>query len=204
MKRYKLNRRARFICQMIILMALMISVSIAIRANYYSQLVLWGLFSYIIAREVIDYLRDVSAARKCQRWPITFIYSHFKIKGTAMSFQLHTDEVLPFKLGKPVDSTGAEAEVEEGTLVIESSDPAVFTIEQDPDFPDDPYAGLIVSQGEGTATLNAKADADLGEGVTEITLQVEGQILAAGAVGFAPWSFGTPRKKTEPAESPQG
>jgi hypothetical protein len=199
-----MNRRAKFICHMLFLMVVMLSVSIAIRANYYSQLALWGLFSYIIAKEFIDYLRETRNRRKCTRWPITFIFSHFKIKGDITMFQLHTDEVLPFKLGKPVDSTGAEADVEEGSLVIESSDPAVFTIEQDPDFPDDPYAGLIVSQGEGTATLKAKADADLGEGVTEITLEVEGQVLAAGAVGFAPWSFGTPRKKTQPGESQEG
>jgi len=200
----QMNRRAKFICHMTVLMGIMLAVSIAIKMRFYAQLVIWGLFAYIIAKEVIDYLRENRARRRCQRWPITFIYSHFKIKGTAMSFQLHTDEVLPFKLGKPVDSTGADAEVEEGSLVIESSDPTVFTIEQDPDFPEDPYAGLIVSQGEGTATLKAKADADLGEGVEEITLEVEGQILAAGAVGFAPWAFGTPRKKTQPAESPQG
>lgn len=184
---------------MIVLMGMMLSVSIAIRANYYSQLVLWGLFSYIIAREVIDYMRDSRKNRNYPRWPITFIFSHSKIKGTIMSFQIHTDEVLPFKLGKPIDSTGKDAEVEEGSLVIESSDPAVFTIEKDPDFPDDPYAGIIVSQGVGNATLKAKADADLGEGVTEITLDVDGEVLAAGAVGFAPWSFGTPRKKTPPA-----
>jgi hypothetical protein len=197
----RLNKRAKFICHMVVLMGIMLAVSIAIKMRFYAQVTIWGLFAYIIAKEVIDYLREARFRRRCQRWPITFIFSRSKIKGDITMFQLHTDEVLPFKLGKPVDSTGADAEVEEGSLVITSSDPTVFTIEQDPDFPDDPYAGIIVSQGEGTATLHAKADADLGEGVTEITLEVEGQVLAAGAVGFAPWSFGTPRKKPATGEN---
>lgn len=198
-----LNRRAKFICHMVVLFVAMMAISIGLQMRFFAQFIIWGLFAYIITKEIIDYLRCERARRRCQRWPITFIFSHFKIKGDITMFQLHTDEVLPFKLGKPIDSTGEEADVEEGSLVIESSDPAIFTIEQDPDFPDDPYAGLIVSQGEGAATLKAKADADLGEGVTEITLEVEGQVLAAGAVGFAPWSFGTPRKKTQ-GDSPQG
>lgn len=112
-----------------------------------------------------------------------------------MSFQLRIGQVLPFKLGHPVDNNGDEAKVQEGSLQLSSSDESVFTVEQDPETPDDPYSGLIVSQKEGTATFKAKADADLGEGVTEITLDVDGEILAADAVGFAPIQFGTPRPK---------
>lgn len=39
------------------LMILMLATSLAIKANYYSQLVTWALFAYIIAREIIDYIR---------------------------------------------------------------------------------------------------------------------------------------------------
>lgn len=128
-------------------------------------------------------------------WPLTFKFNHLKIKGIFMAFQLHTDEVLPFEIGKPIDSQGGEADIEEGSLKIESSDPAIFTVEADPENPDNPFAGIIVSQSVGTATVRASADADLGEGVQEISLAVDGEILEAGAVGFAPFTFGTPRKK---------
>lgn len=62
----KLTKREKFISQMIVLFMLMLGVSIAIRANYYSQLVLWGLFAYIIAKEFIDWYRCEKRRKACE------------------------------------------------------------------------------------------------------------------------------------------
>lgn len=117
-----------------------------------------------------------------------------------MEFQLHEDEVLPFKLGKPINSDGEEAPIEEGTLKRVITDEGIFTIEQDDQLPDDPEALMIVPHAEGTTDVEWTADADIGDGVETISLKLTGTILAGGAVGFAPIQFGTPRKKTPPTQ----
>lgn len=134
--------------------------------------------------------------RQRTRWPLTVSFKSLKIKGEIMEFQLHEDEVLPFKLGKPINNDGEEAPIEEGSLKQLIGDEGIFTVEQDDQMPDDPDAKMIVPHAEGTTTLTYKADADLGEGVQEISLVVTGTIISAGATGFAPIQFGTPRKKT--------
>lgn len=58
--------RTKFIGQMIFLMMLMLGVSIAIRANYYSQIVTWGLFVYIIVKEFIDEYRCQRRRKLCE------------------------------------------------------------------------------------------------------------------------------------------
>lgn len=113
-----------------------------------------------------------------------------------MEFQLHEDEVLPFKLGKPINSDGEEAPIQEGSLKVGSSDDTIFTIEQDDQEPDNPDALMVVPHAEGSAVLYAEADADLGDGVETIRLEVTGIIVSGAATGFAPIAFGTPRKKT--------
>jgi hypothetical protein len=196
--------RTKFLTQIIFLAMLMLGVSVAINANYYSQIITWGLFAYIIAREILDEYRSEKRRRRRYRWPISFLFHHLKIKGDNMEFQLHEDEVLPFRLGKPVNSEGGEAPIEEGSLKEVVSDPSIFTVEQDDEQPDDPEAKMFVPHAVGSADYTATADADLGEGVQTISLTVKGTIIAAGAVGFAPLQFGQPRKKKQPNDSQQG
>lgn len=43
---------------MVIMMMLMITVTILVRAKYYAQIVIWALFAYIIACEIIHFIRD--------------------------------------------------------------------------------------------------------------------------------------------------
>lgn len=109
---------------------------------------------------------------------------------------------LPFVLGKPINKDGGEAPIQEGSLQKISSDENVFTVERDElaENPDDPYTGKLVWRGEGEAEFDVSADADLGDGVEEITMTIDIEALAEGAVGFAPIQFGTPRKIQE--ESP--
>lgn len=140
--------------------------------------------------------------RQRYRWPLTLIHNHLKIKGDIMQFELQAGYEIPFVLGKPIDSEGNVREIEDDTLSITSTNPSAFTIERDEDAedPDDPFTGKIVWQGEGQGDFVATADADLGEGVKEIELRATGIMLAPGAVGFAPISFGTARPKSKPAD----
>lgn len=129
-------------------------------------------------------------------WPVTFIYNSLKIKGDMSNFQLKPGFELPFVLGKPVLADGVtEAPVEDGSLKISSTDEAVFTIAKDDqaENPDDPYTGKIVYVGLGKANFHVEADADLGAGVDTITMDIEGEMLAAEAAGFAGVTFGAPR-----------
>jgi hypothetical protein len=49
--------RITFICHMLFLLAIMLGVSFAIHADFFSQVVLWGVFVYIIGKELLDEYR---------------------------------------------------------------------------------------------------------------------------------------------------
>lgn len=196
--------RTRFISHMVIYFAAILVVLFTIQARFYTMCVIWALFTYIIVKELIDEFCHPRRRKRLAHWPITFNFHHVKIKGDIMEFQLQIDEVLPFRLGKPVNNDGAEAPIESGSLQKVISDTGIFTEEQDDEFPDDPEARMFVPVAEGTADYTVTADADLGAGVETISLKVTGTVIAAGAVGFAPIQFGTPRKKTAPALPGQG
>lgn len=187
---------------MIVLTMILLTVSILINTNYFAQILIWGLMTYIIGMEIFEFVRQ--RRHRKYKWPVVFLFHHIKIKGDNMEFQLHEDEVLPFRLGKPVNSEGGEAPIEEGSLKETVSDPSIFTVEQDDEQPDDPEAKMFVPHAQGTADYKAEADADLGAGVETISVTVKGTVIAAGAVGFAPIQFGQPRKKKQPGESQPG
>ncbi len=119
-----------------------------------------------------------------------------------MQVDLQAGFELPFVLGKPINAKGEEVAID-GELQKLSSEESIFTVERDElsDNPDDPYVGKLVWRGEGEATFQVSGDADLGDGVDTIKLDIDVHALAEGAVGFAPISFGTARKHVE--ESPQ-
>lgn len=52
---------------MVVLFLVMMFVSIAIDMRYYARLIIWGLFAYIIAKEIIDYIRAERDRRKCEQ-----------------------------------------------------------------------------------------------------------------------------------------
>jgi len=196
--------RIKFIIHMIIYMAVLIIVLLTIKARFFTLCVIWTLFAYIIIKEIIDEWRHARRPKKLAHWPVIFYFHHLKIKGDNMEFQLHMDEVLPFRLGKPINSDGEEAPIEAGSLKKVVTDEGIFTVEQDDEQPDDPEALMFVPHAEGTADFNVEADADLGEGVETIRLTVKGTVIAAGAVGFAPLQLGQPRKKKAPLADNQG
>ena len=90
-----------------------------------------------------------------------------------------------------VDRKGNPASVEAGTVVITSSDEAVFTIERDPD---NEMKFKIVSSGVGVAQLDYVADADLGDGVRTIAGFTAVEVQLEQAVGFG-ITLGEPQDK---------
>lgn len=187
--------RFKFIVHMLVYMAVMIVVLLTINAKFYTLCVIWTLFAYIILKEIVDFIARSRQPKRLARWPVVFRINHFKIKGDNMEVVLHLDEVVPFKLGKPIDSDGAERPIEDGSLTKVITDESIFTEEQDDELPDDPEARMFVAQKVGTADYNVEADADLGEGVTKIALTVKVTVLDPEAVGFAPLQLGAARKK---------
>lgn len=103
--------------------------------------------------------------------------------------QLRYDQEVAGALGSPVDSKGNQTTVEKGSVSFSSSDESVFVVEEDPE---DEMKFKIVGKGPGVAQLTATADADLGEGVKEITGFSAVEVLPGEAVGFAPIFFSVP------------
>ena len=97
-----------------------------------------------------------------------------------MAFILKDIEKVPVSV-TPVTAAGNPAKVD-GNPVWYSSDESVLTVEAD-------ATGLkayVISTGKlGTAQVNVKADADIGDGVKEIvgTLDVEVQASEAVSLG---------------------
>lgn len=98
----------------------------------------------------------------------------------------------------PVDKKGNPAPVDEGSVEITSSDDSVFTVERDEN---DEKKFKLVAKGPGTAQLDYSADADMGDGVVEISGFTAVEVLPAQAVGFG-IQFGEPEEQPE-TESPQ-
>lgn len=96
---------------------------------------------------------------------------------------------------EPVTSKGSPAQVQ--TSVFSSSDENVLKVESSEA---EPLKVKVIAQKPGAAQVQWKADADLGDGVVEITAVADFTVVAGMAVG-ANFSFGTPQEQP-PAEPP--
>jgi hypothetical protein len=114
------------------------------------------------------------------------------IKGEIMAITLTSTQFVDGVL-QPVDSKGRPAKVEAGSVKFESSNPEIFSVEQNPE---NELEVRITALSEGVAELRFSADADLDDG--EVVL-IEGfaavEVLPAMAIGFG-ISFGTPQEQT--------
>lgn len=90
-----------------------------------------------------------------------------------------------------VDRKGNPAQVEAGSWKFSSSDPAVAEITQDAE---DESKFTVTSVGFGVCQINVSADADLGEGVEEISAFAAVEVIKEKAVGFG-FTFGEPTDK---------
>lgn len=105
---------------------------------------------------------------------------NIKIKGELKMISITSTQEQDLQI-MTTDRLGHPAPVEEGSVVFTSSNEEVFTVIQDPD---DQTKALVKAIGPGVAQLDVKADADLGEGVVEITGFTGVEILPAMAAGF--------------------
>lgn len=141
-------------------------------------------------------------------WPVTVSHHSFTIKGIIMKIALHAGKEVPVVLGKPVKKDGTPAEIEEGSLKIEIVDgggahaDSVVSWERDDQAanPDDPYTGKLVWHEAGDVILHMTGDADLGEGIETIDLDIDIEALDEEAVGFADPVVGAERDHVESTE----
>ncbi len=88
-----------------------------------------------------------------------------------------------------VDKKGNPAGLE--GIIYSSSDPSVAAVTQDAA---DPSKALVVAVAAGTAQINVRADADLGDGVTELTGVLDVTVVPGQAVSFV-INTGTPEEQ---------
>ncbi len=91
----------------------------------------------------------------------------------------------------PQNRLGAPAPVEEGSVLIQSSNTSVCSVEIDPE---DQTRFKLKATGPGVAQIDFAADADLGEGVVSISGFVGVEIVPAQASGFG-IQMGTPEEQ---------
>lgn len=94
---------------------------------------------------------------------------------------------------KPVDRAGNSAPIEAGSFKVESSDPAILTVEADPTIEGD-FVVTAVGPLGGGATITTSADADLGAGIQTITDVVPFEVVPGQAANLGT-TFDAPTPK---------
>lgn len=102
--------------------------------------------------------------------------------------QLTDTQQVPVNIA-PVDKKGAPASVQSVSFV--SSDTTVAVVTQDAA---DPNRALVVAGLPGTCQIQVSADADLGDGVANITGTLDITVVGGQAVGLA-LNAGTPAEQ---------
>ncbi len=93
---------------------------------------------------------------------------------------------------QPIDSKGNPAPVESGSVDYSIEDPTLVEVIEDPD--DETKFKVKALGPVGVTRLSITADADLGEGVTQIQEFSAIEIRPAGAKGFG-ITFGEPTEQ---------
>lgn len=120
---------------------------------------------------------------------MTLEFENIKIKGEILMIGMKVSQKVKVTL-QPQDRLGNPASVEPGSVVFESSDLDICTVVQNPD--NELEAEVFSSTNNpGTAQLEYRADADLGEGVVQISGFSAVEVLPLQAVGFG-LSVGVP------------
>jgi hypothetical protein len=98
-----------------------------------------------------------------------------------------------------VDKKGKAARVD-GSPVYETSDPNIVTVGPDPEDPTNAFKALVKTGPldavslPTTAQIRCKVDADLGEGVREIIITGDIEVVAGEAIAGSV-TFGAPREQ---------
>jgi hypothetical protein len=128
--------------------------------------------------------------KKKKKNSLVFIFnlqSTIQIKSSSMTLTLTDTQMVSGTIGQPVDAKGYSAAVQTGSVVFTSSDETVATVAQDPT---NEYGFTVTAQKPGVAQITATADADLGEGVSNITGFFGVEVTGGAAIGFGNPTFG--------------
>lgn len=149
--------------------------------------------------EIVGTLRflllDGDVDRRSKTLPLIFVQdldTNLYVRGVITNMQLRDDQKVRITFGKPLDKKGNPASVQEGSVSISVTDGSA-TVEPDPA---DPFSATIIGVSP-TADITKPgaviitADADLGEGVKNITGSEPLIVTGGQAVGFGPASVGT-------------
>lgn len=129
--------------------------------------------------------------------------SGITIEGEIKFMQLTSSQKCTIEFGQPVDKKGFPTQVEEGSVVFSIGDDTA-TVEQDAT---NPLKATVFAVHPATdpsvaTVITVTADADLGDGVTNITGTEPLLVIAGQAVGFGPATVGTPEENEPPAPEP--
>jgi hypothetical protein len=119
----------------------------------------------------------------------------FVIEGETMALTLTAVQQVGVSVSA-VDAKGNPAQVED--VVFSSSDEAVLLVKPDTS---DPHKATAVAVAVGTAQVKVQADADIGEGVTNLTGLLDIEVVAAEAVSLG-MTAGTPEDQPAEGEVP--
>jgi len=120
--------------------------------------------------------------KKKPKFIMTLEFENIKIKGEILMIGMKVSQKVKVTL-QPKNRLGNPASVEPGSVVFESSDLDICTVVQNPD--NELEAEVFSSTNNpGTAQLEFRADADLGEGVEQISGFSAVEILPLQAVRF--------------------
>lgn len=144
----------------------------------------------------LDMIKDaLHVDKSTKRIPLVFaqdLETGFYVRGDITNMQIRDDQKFRIEFGKPLDKKGNAASVQEGSVSISVTDGSA-TVEPDPT---NPFAATIIGVSP-TADITKPgaviitADADLGEGVRNITGSEPLIVTGGQAVGFGPASVGT-------------
>ena len=132
-----------------------------------------------------------------------FLINH-KITGGNTMLKMRNSQLARFVVGSPVDAKGDDTTVEAGTLKATSSNEEVFTIAPDEKDPTNPMAFKATGGRKGAAVLTIEADADLGDGVKTIKLEIAVEVESGEAVGFKEPQFNIEEQPEAGAEGGNG
>lgn len=145
------------------------------------------------------YIAIIALIKKRARYKFTatIFINNYQISGDNLMTKVPLNAAsVEIAFGSPVDAQQNPAKVQDGSLLIESTDDSILTVGPSDVTPGNPYSVKVSFTGKaGAAQVTIKADADLGEGVKTIEGAETFEVSAGEAVGFGPAVIGefTPR-----------
>jgi hypothetical protein len=133
--------------------------------------------------------------KKKKKNSLVFVFNlqpTIQVKSSSMTVTLTDTQYVSGAIGAPVDAKGFPAAIQTGSVTFTSSDETVATVTQDTT---NELGFTVTAQKPGVAQITATADADLGEGVSNITGFFGVEVTGGTAIGFGNFTFGIPAEQ---------